>query len=98
MMLTWNWGILSSLIATGNIVNFSSVPLSDYQTQLLGLGLNLSLSHQKVYLLDYISQMEKDESDVNPIGNSFTYMNMDSIFRNLCCHLNDVLPRHYRLT
>ena len=85
----WN-----KLANTGNIINLSTVQLTNNQLQLLGYGLNFSLPHQKRHVLDFISTMD---DNWNSIGNSFISMNMDSIYRNLCTNFNDFLPRRFRI-
>ena len=83
----------SKLANTGNIINLSSVKLTNNQLQLLGYGLNFSLPHQKRHLLDFAATMNEN---CNSIKNSFISMNMDSIYRNLCNNFNDFLPRRFR--
>ena len=82
---------------TCNIINLSTVQLTNQQLQFLGLGLNFSLPHQKRHLLDFVSAMGHKNSDFNSIGKSFISMNMDSIYRNLCINFKDFLPRRFRL-
>ena len=79
-----------------NVVNLSSTELSTNHMQLLGLGLNFALPHQKKHLLDFMTKLEYRKFTPQQMDYSFIYMNLEPIFENLKTSYSDYLPRRFR--
>lgn len=77
---------------TSNVVNLSSITLTKYQTELLGLGLNFALPHGRKDFVDFVHGLHSNKVDSPQF--SFLSMSLGNILDDLFS-LGSYLPDRY---